>query len=247
MPRFLQRSFSAAYGVYVLVLFGALALLATLLVALMPALEARRAAAKYAARLTFLLAGIPLEVSNTDSIPAGTCVVVANHASYLDGIVLTAALPANFGFVIKQEIRRVPVAHLLLRRLGSHFVERNNRNRGAVDARRILRAAHAGQALAFFPEGTFDHEPGLRPFRTGAFATAVRAQLPLIPVAITGARDILPAGAWLPRPGRLSVTVLSTLHPDPAADNPVIDLKDRARAVLSEAVAGTVPRPARAA
>ncbi len=78
---------------------------------------------------------MPLVVKNLERIPAGQCVVVANHASYLDGVVMTAALPPRFGFVIKREMESVPLAGALLRRLGSEFVERFNRHRGGADAR----------------------------------------------------------------------------------------------------------------
>jgi len=133
-------------------------------------------------------------------------------------------LPARFSFVIKQEIRKMPGAHLLLRRIGSHFVERFDRKRGATDARRILRSAQGGQALMFFPEGTFMRQPGLGRFRSGAFATSVRADMPMVPSIIRGAREILPSGAWLPRPGRLEVTIYLPISPNPLADNPVREL-----------------------
>ena len=71
------------------------------------------------------------------------------------------------------------VRSLLLRRLGSQFVERFNRQRGAADARRLLRQAAGGNCLAFFPEGTFTKTPGLLKFHTGAFVTAARARCPV--------------------------------------------------------------------
>ena len=100
--------------------------------------------------------------------------VVANHASYLDGVVMTAALPPRFGFVIKREMNNVPGAGLLLRRLGSEFVERFNRQKGATDARRVLRTAASGHSLMFFPEGTFKPEVGWANF-TPAHSPSQRA------------------------------------------------------------------------
>jgi len=140
-------------------------------------------------------------------LPGDPCVVVANHASYIDGIVLCALLPPRFGFVIKREATQAPFVHLLLRRIGAHFVERHNRHRGARDARSLLRAVGDGQSLAVFPEGTFRAEPGIGRFRVGAFAAAVAGGRPIVPVTIEGARLILPAGRWLPRPGRLRLGI----------------------------------------
>jgi 1-acyl-sn-glycerol-3-phosphate acyltransferase len=206
------RLFRTLWGIYALLVFLVIALGATALMILVPGLERRRRLARGASRLVFRAWGVPLTVNGLEHLPPDTCVVVANHASYLDGIILTAALPARFCFVIKQEMQNVPAAGYLLRRIGSEFVERNNRHRGAVDARRLLRKAHGGDALAFFPEGTFRREPGLGPFRSGAFVAAARAGLPVVPIVIRGARYILPESAWLPRPGRLEVRVTPALR-----------------------------------
>ena len=131
--------------------------------------------------------------------------VVANHASYLDGVVMAAALPPRFGFVIKREMNDVPVAGLLLRRIGSEFVDRFNRHKGGTDARRVLRTAASGHSLVFFPEGTFTPEVGLGKFHTGAFAIAARAACPVVPAVILGTRRNMPATRVLPRPGPLEV------------------------------------------
>ena len=159
-------------------LFAVLALVAMLLV---PGLERRRRIARFTARAVFVAWGVKLEILGAERLPSERCIVVANHASYLDGLVLTAALPPRFAFVIKKEMDRVPLASLLLRRIGSEFVDRHNRHKGAMDARRVLRRASGGQSLVFFPEGTFSTRPGLLRFHTGAFATAVRANCTVTP------------------------------------------------------------------
>jgi 1-acyl-sn-glycerol-3-phosphate acyltransferase len=219
MRRAIFRIFSILWGIYAVVIFLVIALGATALMVVLPGLERRRRLARAGSRLVFRCWGVPLDVDGLDRLPNDACVVVSNHASYLDGIILTAALPARFAFVIKKEMRGVPAAGYLLRRIGSEFVERNNRHRGAMDARRLLRKAHGGDALAFFPEGTFTREPGLRRFRSGAFLAAARAGLPVVPVVIRGARDILPDAAWLPRRGRLEVCVTEPLTPPGGRDN----------------------------
>jgi 1-acyl-sn-glycerol-3-phosphate acyltransferase len=141
--------------------------------------------------------------------------VVANHASYLDGIVLTAALPAGFTYLIKREMASIPIAGFVLRRLGSAFVDRDDQLDRKRIARELLEAAVRGDALGFFPEGTFDASPGLKPFQLGAFGAAMRAKLPVVPVLIYGSRRKLPARRFLPAPGPLKVHVCPPI--DPAA------------------------------
>lgn len=225
-----------AYGVYAIVAFLLLALCTLLATLLLPGVQRRRAAARTGARAFLWVAGMRLTVKYPERLPAGQCVVVSNHASYIDGVVFTAALPPRFGFVIKREMNNVPLAGLLLRRLGSEFVERFNRNRGAADARRVLRNAVSGNSLVFFPEGTFPQEPGLLKFHTGAFLTAARAGCPVVPATIKGTRVALSPKGALPQPGRIVVEILPPVTA--AAESSEVaasELRDRAReAILSE-------------
>jgi 1-acyl-sn-glycerol-3-phosphate acyltransferase len=148
------------------------------------------------------------------------CVIVANHCSYLDGVVLQALLPPRFAFVIKREMSAVPLAGLLLRQIGVEFVERRARHQVLRDTRRLLRQAQLRQSLVFFPEGTFSQEVGLLQFHIGAFAAAARADLPVVPVAIQGTRRCLPPGQPWPAAGRIRVRALApipALTLDPAA------------------------------
>ncbi|MDB6089615.1 MAG: hypothetical protein JWN85_2399 [Gammaproteobacteria bacterium] len=225
-----------AYGIYAIALFLALGLCGLLLVLLLPGVQRRRAVARAMSRAFLWLAGMPLSVKAAERIPEGQCVVVSNHASYLDGVVFTAALPARFSFVIKREMNGVPLAGLMLRRLGSHFVERFNRNRGAADARRVLRDAINGHSLVFFPEGTFTRTPGLLKFHTGAFAIAARAGCPVVPAVVRGTRVALSPRGGLPRPGRIEVQILPPiLQQSQRSDEAAVELRDRAReAILSE-------------
>ena len=72
----------------------------------------------------FVLSGLPVDVHGNDNLPQCDCVVVSNHASYVDGFLLKGFLPGRFSFVIKGEMRSIPVVHFLLRRAGSRFVDR---------------------------------------------------------------------------------------------------------------------------
>lgn len=225
------------YGIYAALLFVVVALTALLAVLFLPTLKLRRGTARIAARSYFLLAGMPLRLRGTENLPAGQCVVVANHASYLDGVVMAAALPPRFAFVIKREMNDVPVAGLLLRRIGSEFVDRFNRHKGGTDARRVLRTAASGHSLVFFPEGTFTPEVGLGKFHTGAFAIAARAACPVVPAVILGTRRNMPATRVLPRPGALEVRYGTPIFTTPAqttGEDPALVLRDRSRAAILE-------------
>ncbi len=216
--KYVTSFLGALWGIYawtVFLLCGAFALLA---VTLIPRLGARRRIVARAARAVFVLSAVSVDVVGLDRLPRGHCVVVANHASYVDGPLLKGFLPARFSFVIKGEMRDIPIVHFLLRRAGSRFVERFTSAGSTRDARRIVKAAQGGQSLAFFPEGTFLEEAGVGRFRPGAFVAALKGGMPLVPVAISGTREMLPSGRALPRRTHLSIEILAPI----AVDDPAL-------------------------
>ena len=246
------------YGTYAWLQFLLIGLVTLVLLLCLPTLRARRALTRGSARLALALGGMRVRTHALGTLPM-PCIVVANHASYLDGVLLNALLPTDFSFVIKREMSSVPLAGLLLRRLGAEFVERRGRAQGLGDARRLLRQASSGEALVFFPEGTFSPVVGLLHFHTGAFTAAVRANLPIVPIAIRGTRRCLSPGSSWPCPGRIEVEALPAILPHsptsaPAPSTPEMptatvpesghsserrratELRDRARAALLSAL-----------
>ena len=209
----------ALCGLWAAVLFWLLAPLTWVLTLLMPNPAAAWALARGAARTLLRLSGTPLTVrglAHLQNLPTGRCVLVSNHASYLDGMILVAALPRPFVFVAKRELRDQFIARHYLQRLGAEFVERSDLQRSVADAGRMAELVQQGRSLAVFPEGTFVGRPGLLPFHLGAFLAAARAGVPVVPVAIRGNRALLPDGSWWPRPGPLQVDVCAPILP--AAD-----------------------------
>jgi 1-acyl-sn-glycerol-3-phosphate acyltransferase len=225
------RALHFVYGCYAWLALLAIVIPLCLVLSVLPGVERRRRIARGAARLFLLAIGSPIRVEGSAIEPHFPCVVIANHSSYLDGIILTAALPAGFTYLIKYEMSRVPLAGFVLRRLGSAFVARDD----LQDRQRTARALHGlatrGSALGFFPEGTFDKIPGLKPFHLGAFSAAARAKLPVVPVVIYGAHRKLPSGALLARPGPLRVHICDAVRPRPA-DAPAHALMAEARRTM---------------
>jgi 1-acyl-sn-glycerol-3-phosphate acyltransferase len=196
-----------AYGVFACLTFGFVTILTLGLLVVVPGEHNRRSVVKSASQLIFSLIGARPRVTGLEHLPDHSCIVAVNHASYLDGIILTAVLPPRFTFVIKREMTRIPGAHYLLRRIGSEFVDRGDSHRGGRDMRRILELAGSDESMVFFPEGTFTAATGLRRFHNGAFATAIKSDKPLVPVIIRGSRKALPAWRWLPQPSLIEVVI----------------------------------------
>ncbi|HEU5324164.1 MAG TPA: 1-acyl-sn-glycerol-3-phosphate acyltransferase, partial [Methylomirabilota bacterium] len=188
------------------------------------------------ARVVLGLAGCRPSVRGRPYLPAEPAVYVANHSSYLDSIVLFAALDVDVRFVAKRELLGWPVVGTVIRKVGHLTVERLDLSRSVADAARVTGALRAGQSVLFFPEGTFLLAPGLLPFRLGAFKAAVDTGRPVVPVAIRGTRDVLPAGTWRPRPGRTEVVVEPALRPRGEGWREMVRLRDEARAAIARAL-----------
>ena len=232
LRRLARAAGALLYATYAWTLFWTLAPLVWLTVAALPRPAWSLAVIRAAARLFQRLSGVPLHVQGLDQLPRGPCVIAANHASYLDGIILTAVLPGVFSFVAKREFTARFVARVFLRHIGAEFVERFELARGVEDARQLARTAHGGRTLVFFPEGTFTRTPGLLPFHMGAFVAAAEAGVPLVPITIRGTRSILRDGQWFPRRGAISVTIGAPLRPQGADWSAAIKLRDAARAEI---------------
>lgn len=195
------------------------------------------AVSRAGARLLLWLTRTPFTVSGLEQVPQGKpYVLVANHASYLDGMVLVAALPQPLRFVAKRELLEPFIPRVYLQRLGTEFVERFAAHESVEDARRLEGALRAGRGLVFFPEGTFTRSPGLMPFRMGAFLVAVNTGVPIVPAAICGTRSILRDGQWWPRRGAITITFGAPLLPVADARDAfaaAVVLRDDARAYIA--------------
>lgn len=221
---------NALYGGWAWLLFALFGSIAWLGIMLLPGARLHRRILRACVHSALRLAGIGLRVYGRQHLnDAAAGIVVANHASYLDAMLLIALLPPGYGFVAKRELARTWLLRKFLERLDTHFVERFDPRQGANDMRRLTRAAKGGQALVFFPEGTFTRAPGLAAFRMGAFVAAARADLPVLPVALRGTRAVLRSGSWLPRRGDLEVEFLPPVRPDGDDWQAAIRLRDAAR------------------
>lgn len=229
--RVMRAAGEAAYGCYVLVWFALLAPPTWLAVALIAKPEWCRPLIHYAARVFLRLARIPVACQGIGNVPAGPCVLAANHTSYLDGIAVAAVLPPRFRhvFAAKREFARQLIPRLFLRGIGAVYVERHDVQLGAEDVVQFAAALRAGNVPVFFPEGTFDRRAGLRPFRSGAFAVAARAGVPVVPVAIRGARAVLRDDNWLARRGAITIIFGLPLAPLGSDWEATVKLRDATR------------------
>jgi 1-acyl-sn-glycerol-3-phosphate acyltransferase len=241
LSRRLRRNLKTRlWALYAKSVFWCLAPLTWLGVVVFPSQSLRWWLMRQASHLLAFVTGTPLRVEGLENLPnqQQPVIYVANHASYLDGPLLIAALGHPFSFVAKRELARDSIAGPFLRRIQTEFVERFDVKQGAEDASHLRALAKGGRSLMLFPEGTFTRSPGLLPFRLGAFMAAAEAGLPVVPIAIRGTRSILRANDKTPHRGDIIITIGSPIWPEKGEDetgntwSSALTLRNTARAFI---------------
>jgi len=219
------------YAAYAWVVTIAVGAPVWLLVLALPTLRLRWVVVRSGGNILCRLCRIRLAVSGT--VPtSGPYVVVANHASFIDSLVLVLSLPEPIAFVAGGELAGQRIAGPFLRKLGCDFVDQTDPRRRRSDAMRIAAAVQRGRSFVFFPEGSVDRAPGVRSFRLGAFAAAVDSGTPIVPVGIRGSRDVVRPGGRFPRHGALHVALGEPIPPSGKGWAATLELRDRARTAI---------------
>lgn len=147
------------------------------------------------ARTILFFARIPVRVLHPERLADGRgFVVVANHESFSDILVLLARLPLSVRFLTKKSVFRVPVLGWSIRAAGFVPVDRGNRASSLATVEAALELLRSGRSLVIFPEETRARTDELLPFKSGAALLAVRSGFPLLPIGIAGTRRALPRG-----------------------------------------------------
>jgi 1-acyl-sn-glycerol-3-phosphate acyltransferase len=184
------------------------------------------------ARAALAAIGAPVAVAGLDRLARGNAVLLFNHSSYADALLLAAVLPGEPAYAAKREFAGHIFAGPFLQRLGALFVERYDISGSLADADRAVAAARQGRTVVFFPEGTFTRRAGLSEFHLGAFKVAAEAGLPVLPGVLRGTRSMLRANQWFPRWSELSVKIEEAILPSGSDFASLLRLRDEARKVM---------------
>ena len=149
------------------------------------------------ARALLRVSGVKVKVEGLEKVKeGGSYVLVSNHLSYMDTPVVLANIPVQFRFLAKRGLFQIPFLGWHLSRAGHIPVPRGDA-RAAVKtmtlAAQIVREQHI--SLLIFPEGGRSRVGEMRPFMEGAAYIAIRAGVPLVPIALKGTREVLPYGS----------------------------------------------------
>jgi 1-acyl-sn-glycerol-3-phosphate acyltransferase len=158
---------------------------------------------------------IPVQVQGRENlVPGQNYVFAANHRSNFDIYVLLAFLPGIFAFVAKKSLFKIPIFGQALHSLGCVPVDRENRQQAIRSLNDAAARLRGGKSMIIFPEGTRATTPELLPFKKGGFVMAMKAGLPVVPVAVNGTRFIQPRASFRVRPGPVRVVIKAPIFPE---------------------------------
>ncbi|MCW3014311.1 MAG: family hydrolase [Solirubrobacterales bacterium] len=165
------------------------------------------------ADVSLAVAGIDVRVvSGTEHLwSARPCVFVFNHQSKIDTILLMKLLRGGFTGVAKKEVANVPGFGQVFRLAGVAFIDRANSSQARKAMEPAVQKLRDGTSLVIAPEGTRSATPRLGPFKKGAFHLAMQADVPMVPIVIRNAGEVMWRGAQTVRPGRVEVVVLAPI------------------------------------
>jgi 1-acyl-sn-glycerol-3-phosphate acyltransferase len=210
--------------------------LAMLWVYLLIGPSGRRAdrAVKTWCRMALTFCGLPPSVTGLEHLDGlGASILVSNHASYIDSIVLMATIPTDFRFLAKRRLADYPLIGTVISKAGHVTIERATVAQQVSGADTLARLLREGRQMLVFPEGTFSRPPELLPFRLGAFKAAVDTECPIVPIALRGTRAVLPADIWLFRRRPIEVIISAPLMPAGHGWEEMVRLRDMACTIIA--------------
>lgn len=181
--------------------------------------------------------GVDVRVKGAERIPRGVCLFTANHTSSADAPAIVGAIPRRVAILLKESLFKWPIVGAAFR--SAHFipVNRGARDSAIASVEKATEAMKAGQSFLIYPEGTRSPEGRLQEFKKGAVVMAIKAGVPIVPMACSGAHRIMEKRSLVIHPGEIVVEFLEPID----ASKYGFDERDVLNKVVHDAMAAALP------
>lgn len=168
--------------------------------------------------------------------PQQSYVVVANHSSQFDIFALYGWLKLDLKWVIKKELRKVPVIGAACAAMGHIFIDRKDRRSASAELKKARENLRPGTSVMIFPEGTRSDDGSLQAFKAGGFVMAKDLGVPILPITVVGAHKVLPNNSVDLFPGEIQLVIHEPIPADQVASLSVQELIERSRNAIASAM-----------
>ncbi|WP_306643836.1 lysophospholipid acyltransferase family protein [Sanyastnella coralliicola] len=182
------------------------------------------------APVIFWLMGIKVKREGLENIDPDTpSIFVCNHGSFLDIPACVMKIPVNLNFIAKKELKKTPVVGWYITATDQIYIDRKNKDRAMESMAQAAEKIKQGKHVLTYPEGTRSKDGSIKMFRRGSFIIAKEGNIPIIPVAISGANAILPPGSFFAKRGNIELSIGEAFRPSDFPEMSVEDLANEAR------------------
>jgi 1-acyl-sn-glycerol-3-phosphate acyltransferase len=187
------------------------------------------------ARMLLKLTHIRVRVAGLENVLMNRPqIFMVNHQSDFDILIVLAHIPGQFRWIVKKELFKIPVFGKAMKSAGYIEIDRQNHERAMKSLEEAAQKIREGKSVVTFPEGTRSKDGKIKPFKQGIFHLAIRAGVPIVPISIIGAHEIMPKRSLKIRPGEITMII------DRAVD--VSGYTIETRSELIERIRGTIIR-----
>ncbi|MBZ5529297.1 MAG: 1-acyl-sn-glycerol-3-phosphate acyltransferase [Acidobacteriia bacterium] len=183
------------------------------------------------------LAGARIRVEGLENIPPGPCLFAANHTSSADAPAVVGAIPRQVAILLKESLFRWPIIGQAFRLAKFVPVRRTDRESAMASIERGAQGLRSGTSFLIYPEGTRSPDGRLQAFKKGAVVLAIKAGVPIVPVACAGAHKVMAKRSMVIRPGEIVVRFCPPIE----TTGYTVDQRDELNAVLRAALAAGLP------
>jgi 1-acyl-sn-glycerol-3-phosphate acyltransferase len=190
------------------------------------------------AKLILWVCGVRVQVEGLENLDVQVPrIYLSNHQSAFDIFALLAHLPVNFKFILKQELMKIPILGLAMRRARYIAIDRADPRKALRSMKEAAQRVRKGASVLIFPEGTRSKDGRLQPFKKGGFHLAIMSGCDLVPIAILNSRDIIPKGSFQIKKGTFKMRIGEPIPTDGYSKKDIDRLMDQAREAMKRLLA----------
>lgn len=160
------------------------------------------------AKMLLRLTGIRVDVIGRENVLMNRPqIFMANHQSDFDILIVLAHIPGQFRWIAKKELFKIPIFGQAMKNAGYIEIDRQNHERAMKSLEEAAQKIREGKSVVTFPEGTRTKDGTIKPFKQGLFHLAIQAGVPIVPISIIGAHEIMPKRTLKVKPGRITMVI----------------------------------------
>lgn len=164
--------------------------------------------AKLWGKIALKMNRVRVKIEGTEKLNGkGPYIFMSNHQGYYDVFALLSYLPYQFKWLVKKELFSIPFFNWTMAAAGYISIDRKGGRETIKALNQALKKIQEGMSVVLFPEGSRSPDGSIQPFKKGGFSLAIKSQVPIVPIAISGSRDIMPKGKFTPTRGEIRILI----------------------------------------